>query len=419
MLRSIACGVGAAIVAALSLYGSLRNGMSFTPDSWAFWQSSVSLLSGHGYRYADGYPVIFWPPGFAGYLAVWQAVFGISVGTVVKAQVALGAMAAFSWTALALSIDNSDRHRLASGVVTALLIAATVSRSFQSPWANVALFALIPWLLWATVRLDGARTPSRTLLWAGLASLALLVMLLTHNSAIAFVPPIIAVALTRKGNVRWPAAAMVLTAPLLWWCARWLLGQMESVAWIGGRFSPKGYVRQLWSGVAEPFGIQFVPGAILTVLVLALIPWKALSRAQLLTFATSAAACAGLVCVFSLVWIWDGLYQRFTLFFPLTLIGLIGTTFLLHTGWLRIAAFIVVIGWAALTPINLVSPFLEASSRRGPAAVDVLDTSVLPMNATLSRETSASGGFVLVEPPKIPRNHAEMMQLLATGRYGR
>ena len=128
----MAFGVGAAIVTALSLYGSLRNGLSFTPDSWAFWQISVSLLSGHGYRYTDGHPVVFWPPGFAGYLAVWQAMFGISVGTLVKAQIAVGAFAALSWTALALSISNSDRHRLASGVVTALLIAATVSRS-RSP----------------------------------------------------------------------------------------------------------------------------------------------------------------------------------------------------------------------------------------------------------------------------------------------
>ena len=415
----MAFGVGAAIVTALSLYGSLRNGLSFTPDSWAFWQISVSLLSGHGYRYADGHPIIFWPPGFAGYLAVWQAMFGISVGTLVKAQIAVGAFAALGWTALALSIGNSDRQRLASGVVTALLIAGTVSRFFQAPWANFLLFALIPWLLWATVRLDGARTSSGTLLCAGLASLALLLMLLTHNSAIAFLPPLLAVALTRKGMVRWPAAAIVLTAPLIWWGARWLLGQQESVAWIGGRHSLKSYVQQLSFGIAEPFGSQFVPGAILVILVLALIPWKELSRAQLLAFATSAAACVGLLCVFLAEWNWDGLYYRFTLFFPLTLIGLIGTTFLLHTGWLRIAAVIVVIGWAALTAIHLVSPVLEASSPRARAAVDALDTSVLPVNATISPETSASGRFVLVEPPNIPRNHAEMMQLLATGRYGR
>jgi hypothetical protein len=91
-------------------------------------------------------------------------------------------------------------------------------------------------------------------------------------------------------------------------------------------------------------------------------------------------------------WNWDGLYYRFTLFFPLTLIGLIGTTFLLHTGWLRIPAVIVVIGWAALTAIHLVSPVLEASSPRARAAVDVLDTSVLPVNATLSRKRRQAAG---------------------------
>ena len=75
------------------------------------------------------------------------------------------------------------------------------------------------------------------------------------------------------------------------------------------------------------------------------------------------------MCVFKLVWIWDGLYQRFTLFFPLTLTGLIGTTFLLHTGWLRMAAVVVVVGWAALTPIRLVAPVLEAPLPRARSAL--------------------------------------------------
>ena len=118
MLRPMVFGLGAAIVTALSMYGALRNGLSFTPDSWAFWQGSVSLLSGHGYRYADGHPVIFWLPGFASYLAAWQALFDISIGTLVKAQVALGAFAALSWTAFALSIGNSGhsspRHSASS-----------------------------------------------------------------------------------------------------------------------------------------------------------------------------------------------------------------------------------------------------------------------------------------------------------------
>jgi hypothetical protein len=393
--------------------------MSFTPDSWALWQGSVGLLSGQGYRYADGHPVIFWPPAFASYLALWQALFGISVGTLVKAQIALGAIAAFGWTALALSIAKPDSHRLASGVVTALLIAATISRSFQSPWANFALFAFAPGLLWAIVRLDGARTSSDTLLWAGLGSLALLLMLLSHNSAIAFLPALLAVALTRKGMVRWPAAAIVLVAPLVWRGVRALFDQLESVEWVGGRHSLKSYVRQLAYGIAQPLGSEFVSGTVLLVLVMALMPWKKLSRAQLLAFGTSAAACVGLLFVFSLVWIWDGLYQRFTLFFPLTLIALIGTTFLLHTGWLRVAAVIVVVGWVALTPIHLVGPFLKTPSPRAGGAADVLDTSVLPLNATISPETAASGRFVLVEPPRAPRNHAEMMELLATGRSGR
>lgn len=420
MLRSVAFGASAAVLAALTLYGTLRNGMSFTPDSWALWQGSVSLLSGHGYRYADGHPLIFWPPGFAAYLAAWQGVFGVSVATLIKAQIALAAFAAFGWTSLAIAIGRVDRRtRLASGLATALLIAAVVGRSFVTPWANFELFALVPWLLWAMVRLDDARTSEGTLPWAGLASLALLLMLLAHNSAIAFLPPLLAVAISRKGVQRWQAAAIVLVAPFIWWLVRGFLGQRESVEWIGGRHSLKDYVRQLLSGIAEPFGSAFVPGAIVLVVVLALIPWRRLSRAQFLALATSAAACVGLLGVFSVVWIWDGLYQRFTLFFPLTLIGVIGSTFLLHAGALRTVAAIVVIGWVGLATIDLVRPFLHANSQGPRAAVDVLDPSVLPLNATLSREVSANGGFVLVEPPKAPRNHAEMMELLATGKYGR
>jgi hypothetical protein len=180
----------------------------------------VSLLSGHGYRYADGHPIIFWPPGFAGYLAVWQAMFGISVGTLVKAQIALGAFAALSWTALALSIGNSDSHpRLASGVVTALLIAAAVSRSFQSPWANFALFALIPWLLWAT---SGWMVRGRLPALCSVQGLRLsrccsCSSLITRPSPFS----------RRSSQSRSPeraaslaAAAIVLIAPLIWWVVR-------------------------------------------------------------------------------------------------------------------------------------------------------------------------------------------------------
>ena len=36
-----------------------RRGLSFSPDSWAYWQGSVSLLAGDGYRDLFGLPITF------------------------------------------------------------------------------------------------------------------------------------------------------------------------------------------------------------------------------------------------------------------------------------------------------------------------------------------------------------------------
>ena len=43
------------------------NNTELSPDGWAYWEGSVSLLTGHGYRYFGGTPIIHWPPGLSAF----------------------------------------------------------------------------------------------------------------------------------------------------------------------------------------------------------------------------------------------------------------------------------------------------------------------------------------------------------------
>ena len=69
------------LAAALLQLAILREGLWFTPDSWAYWQGSVSLMNGEGYSYFYGTGIRDWPPLFSVYLLCWQWVFGVSGAT--------------------------------------------------------------------------------------------------------------------------------------------------------------------------------------------------------------------------------------------------------------------------------------------------------------------------------------------------
>jgi hypothetical protein len=55
--RTLSLALGTGIAAAALHLVILRNGIWFTPDSWAYWEGAVSILRGEGYQWFHGSPV--------------------------------------------------------------------------------------------------------------------------------------------------------------------------------------------------------------------------------------------------------------------------------------------------------------------------------------------------------------------------
>src|SRR5688572_30912156 len=88
----------ASLLSALGAVLLLRRGIVMGPDSWGYWEASVSLRERGTYTYFGGQRLQAFPPLFALWLAAVQAVLGVSARSLIVSQVALAAAAAWQWT---------------------------------------------------------------------------------------------------------------------------------------------------------------------------------------------------------------------------------------------------------------------------------------------------------------------------------
>lgn len=66
-----------AVVTALAAFAALHwTGTGMINDSWAYWEGAVSLATGHGYTYFSGSRIEAWPPLYSAYLALWVLAAG-------------------------------------------------------------------------------------------------------------------------------------------------------------------------------------------------------------------------------------------------------------------------------------------------------------------------------------------------------
>lgn len=225
---ALGCGVAAMLFSLVFQ----SPGVVLSPDGWAYWEGSVSILRGEGYRYLDGPPIGAWPPGFPVYLALWQAVFGVSAGTIAWAHaVAIGAAAGF-WVAVAMRVVPAREFPLqacaAAATLTFLIpisLRAVLSESLFMAWLGAALLVAVD------RRADADARPATGSSIARFTILALLLfgMLSTRHAGIAFLPALawlswrsVPPLLTRSRTlvtaafvvavVAWAAAALALGA---------------------------------------------------------------------------------------------------------------------------------------------------------------------------------------------------------------
>ena len=342
-LRILVLALASASLSALVL----RHGLWATPDSWGYWEGSISILERGHYTYLDGRPVIAWPPLFAAYLAAVQAVIGQTGRALVVAMVAVVFLNALSWLTFVETYRHACRDEdprwwpaAASGFVVLFL-----------PLQMVQPLAHGLWLAWIglifTLALRTRDTTDRGFI--GLAvclGTTMCAALLTHNTAIVFIPGLCCLLLSAKPHpIRprlWASVLMIGLSVPPWFAIRAFFGQLGTHMIGVPPDRPWEYLAQTVVGLGRYFGEPLHSTSLLAdpgrqamvdwgggLLFVAFVAFVVLDKKEALWCPAKAPlllAIEGygfLFLVFCVVPIWDQLWGRFLWFVPLACVPLL------------------------------------------------------------------------------------------------
>ena len=383
-----------------------RRGMPFNADGWIYWQGSVSILAGLGYRDFTGAPITAWPPLYPAALALVQSVLGVSARSVALATALLVAAAVASWSLL-LTWFARETGRSPRDVLLALAFVAVMLALSARVRSEQLFHALLPLLLLAALRARAATTAREFLLASGLAGAALLASLLTRNAALAFWPATLAVLLLNprlSWKLRGAGCALVSTLSLpIWLAALAGLGQLgKHPVQLGGRHGFAAYLMHFVAGIDRNAGLQFVGIWLLVLLAVSLLRSDGPARLGRAALVFTAVAAAALLALFNLTWVADKPEARFTLFVTLILggLGILALRALLPRRWL-VLALVLLFAQPTLRVAKL------AILGRGPYQADFSTASLrgfAPSATTIApgldvRAPEPRGELVRVRPP--------------------
>ena len=114
------------LVAATICLLMLTPGITVDPDGWAYWEGSVSILNGNGYRFFGGQPIVDFPPLFSLFLSLIQSVGGVS-GWSLAASLVILAAATVTCFLVAYKAENIFAVGLAVWCVAGIVSLAAIT----------------------------------------------------------------------------------------------------------------------------------------------------------------------------------------------------------------------------------------------------------------------------------------------------
>jgi hypothetical protein len=275
--------------------GLLRKGVVLGPDSWAYWEGSVSLLERGEYTYFGGEPVTNYPPLFSGALALFQFGLGVSVRTLAVALALFVAAGSFAWVSLFASLTlpgrtTPDLPPGKSGTAHDLLalgyVPATLAVHGQMLLSESLWLVLLPVLLLLLLAPVAPSSPVPEAVRLAGAGVVLSGLLLCRNVSVALLPAVFLMVLRRNANCPFRprlaiASAVSVGALVPWYFVRRSYGQLAN-------FPPStpqgvlGRLEEMLAQLAYAFGpARLHIGAVLLLAVSVLLLWElAASRPQ-------------------------------------------------------------------------------------------------------------------------------------------
>jgi len=249
------------IIAAGLCYFLLHRGISgITSDAWAYWEGSVSLLEGHGYAFFGGQPIKEFPPLFSFYLSAVQFFLGINFHSIVIAVAILSAATAIIWSRILIILLVNKPYKKKAGIIGAIYIGMMLGTNYMQDL--FAEFLLLPFLgLLILSFFNFNIQPAKKCLYIVIVAS---VMLLTKNSAIAFLPGIFLLTFfyylqLSQSEIKSLSVAFFVTfiPVLVWMSSRYILRQAGShdIFPESMGYSPSEYFVVMALDVASQFGI--------------------------------------------------------------------------------------------------------------------------------------------------------------------
>ena len=251
---------GFGLLTAVAAYLVLSKGLLLDPDSWAYWEGSVSILKGHGYTYFGGQRIMHFPPLFSLYLSAVQSIAGISGFSLKLAVVFLAGLSGFIWCGLLLLLTKGAFRARIPLIIGFLYIALFIPAYYTTLLSEMLFLPVFGFLLLLIFYIDQDKGHHISGQWIAAVCLTEAGMLLTRNAALAFLPGAALVIFLRVSAPdlfrRFAIAGCTAIAPvLLWQAARIILQQSGSHPLaMHGSETYFGCLVQMTSGLADLFG---------------------------------------------------------------------------------------------------------------------------------------------------------------------
>jgi hypothetical protein len=248
----------AAIAGGLAL-ATMRHGIDVGNDGWAYWECSVSLLSGRGYHYFGGPSITMFPLLFSLLLSGSQAIFGVSGATLIGTVTFLTAVTAFLWSSIIFYLAERGGRIHFACYIAALSISLYFGSRYHILMSETLLYALLGALLIALMCYPRSEAYRHSTARLFVISILLILLTLTRNAALAFWPPIAIILFwqaRQSSRGQKMATSVALLVPLLAWSANQLLMRQAAnhLLSLGGMYSPVEYMKQVITGLASEFG---------------------------------------------------------------------------------------------------------------------------------------------------------------------
>lgn len=406
-----------AIIVGIVSYWNNRNGILTTPDSWAYWEGSISIIEENKFAFLGRGEIYYWPPLFSLYLAFIQMLLNQTGFSLIIAMSFISALNSFIWSNYVRKIfdqcnSNLKRIALISSLIFVNLFILQCSAVLLAQFMMLTFIGII---FNSLLDIRNAFAIGKYSLKILILAIAILLGLLTHNSMIIFLFATIFILVVEYSQPlvrRLLSSLFILVIPLVTWVAvRNSLNQTYSHAQTQSLYKPSEYILQTINGIGYFFvsslsqlqNVRYAVGLIFVSFVIYILLFRKklkLDKFFRTSFLLVIISFIILYVLFNVIWIDSQLADRFLWYIPLATVPI----FLYVLREKKVILYLVILLLLGFSSVkNIRSMLYGTVSPVSIAQQEVFDNNIHPWYYLSSRTNlRIPPGSKQISPPTFP-----------------